>query len=184
MPDLLTHAVSELGLPVGLAPIHRLDRGTSGVVLCSPDAGVRAAIGAHFAAGEVDKRYRALVFGRTHAKGIVRRPLGDRRRDKPMPAVTRYRTLELFPKVSLIGVRPQTGRRHQIRRHLSAIGHAIVGDERYPPKRRLTVPAFPGRLWLHAEQLRLPDGRRFEAPLPQELSGHLATLRERRDAKA
>ena len=177
IPDLLTWAKAELG--VELAPIHRLDRETSGVMLCASDEGVRAEIGAWLAAGEVQKKYRALVHGRTNKKGIVRRALQDRRRGKPVPAVTRFTRRAIYGRVSLLDVRPETGRQHQIRRHLQGIGHAVVGDERYPPKRFSAVPGFPGRLWLHALRVELPDGRVFEAPLPPELEAHLALLDER-----
>lgn len=177
--DVLSWAREHAGAPEGLAPVHRLDRDTSGVMLCATDEAVRAELGARFAAGEVRKRYRALVHGRTNDKGIVRRPLPDRRRGRPVEAVTRFKRLEVLGPVSLLDVRPETGRRHQIRRHLCGIGHAVVGDERYPPKRFRSVPGFPGRLWLHALRLELPDGRAFDAPIPGVLQAHLELLRDR-----
>lgn len=179
VPDLVSWAQEHAGAPQGLAPIHRLDRQTSGVMLLSADERVRAELGAALASGRVRKRYRALVHGRTHRKGIVRRPLSDRRRGRPVEAVTRYARLAVFGRVSLLDVRPETGRRHQIRRHLSGLGHAVVGDERYPPPRFSPVAGFPGRLWLHALRLELPDGRAFDAPLPEALRAHLALLEGR-----
>jgi len=152
-PDLVSWAAEQLG--VALAPCHRLDRETSGVMLCATDERVRA------------------------EKGIVRRPLSDRRRGRDVPTVTRFTRRAIFGRVSLLDVRPETGRRHQIRRHLQGIGHPIVGDERYPPRRFRPVPGFPGRLWLHAVSVTLPDGRRFESPLPPELADHLALLEGR-----
>lgn len=178
VPDVIGWAVAH-GAPEGLAPVHRLDRDTSGVLLASHDPVLRASLGALFAEGAVRKRYLALVAGRAHAKGIVRRPLADARRGRPLPAVTRYRRLAIFGRVSLLEVRPETGRRHQIRRHLAGIGLPIVGDARYGPRRFAPVAGFPGRLWLHAASLELPDGRVFEAPLPRELADHLALLGER-----
>jgi 23S rRNA-/tRNA-specific pseudouridylate synthase len=147
------------------------------VVLFCPHA-AKAMWAEHFAEGTVQKRYLALVFGQTRDKGIIRRALADGRRSKPLEAVTRYRTLEKFSKWSLLSVRPETGRKHQIRRHLQGIGHAVIGDTRYLPRGRPTVPAFPGRLWLHAERIEI-DGRTFEAPLAPELEAHLAVLRSR-----
>jgi 23S rRNA pseudouridine955/2504/2580 synthase len=93
-------------------------------------------------------------------------------------AVTRYRLEAWLGPFSLLTVRPETGRKHQIRRHLQTIGHAVVGDDRYPPRRFRKVPGFPGRLWLHANELTLPDGRRFRAPLAAELDDHLRLLLE------
>lgn len=177
--DVLTWARGALDAPATLAPVHRLDRATSGVLLLSPDAAVRAEIGGALAEGRVKKHYRALVYGNANKKGIVRRPIRDRRRNKSLPAVTRFTRLAEFGSVSLLAVRPETGRRHQIRIHLSGIGHALVGDDRYPPRRRRSVPGFPGRLWLHALRLELPDGATLEAPLPPSLEDHLALLRER-----
>lgn len=175
--ELLSWAVQAGHAPPEVAPVHRLDRETSGVVLLSADPALRGALGRAFAVGEVHKTYRALVHGRTHRKGIVRRPLADARRGRPLEAVTRYRTLEWLGGFSLVEVRPETGRRHQIRRHLQMIGHPVVGDERYGPRRFRPVPAFPGRLWLHAARLALPDGRVFESSLPPELESHLDALR-------
>lgn len=179
IPDVITWAIEKAGAPAELAPVHRLDRETSGVLLASDDPALRASLGALFAEGSVIKRYRALVHGRTNAKGIVRRPLADSRRGRPVEAVTRYRRLAIYGRVSLLEVRPETGRKHQIRRHLAGIGHPIVGDERYGPRRPPPVTGFPGRLWLHAGSIELPDGRTFEAPLPAELEAHLALLEER-----
>ena len=177
LPDLMQRAIAE-GAPSGLAPIHRLDLETSGIVLASPDPELRAAIGAAFAQGQVVKRYRALVLGRTHKKGIISRDLPDARRGRSLRATTRYRKLEWLGPTTLISARPETGRKHQIRRHLQSIGHAVVGDERYPPKQFRAVPGFPHRLWLHAASIELPDGRFFQAPLPPELEAHLALLRD------
>lgn len=183
VPDVVSWAMEHAGAPPELAPIHRLDRETSGLLLCSDDPALRARLGALFATGEVKKTYRALVHGRTHKKGIVRRPLLDRRRGRPVAALTRWRRIASYGRVTLLEVRPETGRAHQIRRHLQGIGHPIVGDERYPPKRFLAVGGFPGRLWLHATALEF-EGRRYEAPLPPELEAHLALLEAKLAATA
>ncbi len=183
-PDLIGWAQQAVGAPAELAPVHRLDLGTSGLVLCSTDAQQRTEIGGWLARGEVSKRYRALVYGRTRRKGTVRRPLRDARRRRSLEATTRYRLLEWLGKFSYLEVRPETGRKHQIRRHLQGLGHCVIGDTRYRPKPFRTVPAFPGRLWLHAMQISLPDGRRFEAPLPPELQEHLNHLSEREKEQA
>jgi 23S rRNA-/tRNA-specific pseudouridylate synthase len=176
-PDLGSWLAKQ-DVPTGLAPAHRLDLGTSGVVLFG-SPGVIAQLGAWFSEGRVTKRYQALVFGKTRPKGIIKRPLQDGRRGKKIEAVTRYHTVEAFKTCSLLDITPQTGRKHQIRRHFQGLGHALVGDTRYGPRGRPTVPAFPGRLWLHAASLTLPDDREFEAPLPPELVAHLDALRDR-----
>jgi 23S rRNA-/tRNA-specific pseudouridylate synthase len=176
-PDLMAWAREALSADDALAPIQRLDKATSGLVLCSADPQLRAALGQALAQGKVSKTYQALVYGLTHKKGVIRRPLADARRGKPLAAQTRYKRLQAFGKLaSYLRVEPRTGRKHQIRRHLQGIGHALVGDRRYPPRRTSSVPGGPGRLWLHCGRLRLPDGRVFAAPLPAALCEHLELL--------
>jgi 23S rRNA-/tRNA-specific pseudouridylate synthase len=159
-------------------PLHRLDVDTSGVLLCTADPVERSRVQVLFAEGGVQKTYVALVHGRTHAKGIIRRGLRDARRKSTLEAVTRYTMLESLGFCTLVRVRPETGRKHQVRRHLQGLGHAVVGDRRYRPKRGRKVLGDPGRLWLHAARLVMPDGTVFEAPLPPELEAHLAVLRQ------
>ena len=173
--DLMTWIAAQPELPSDLAPAHRLDLGTSGVMLAA-GGGRRAELAAWFEAGEVEKTYLALVHGRTQRKGVIRRALKDARRDKPLDAVTRWRSKERLKGCTLLAVRPATGRKHQVRRHLHGIGNPVVGDARY---RRPGKPV-PGatRLWLHAWRIKLPDGHVFEAPLPPELEAHLEALRQ------
>lgn len=175
--DLRAWCQAQPGLPAGLEPLHRLDRDTSGVVLYSADAAERALFGKMFEKGEIEKTYLALVFGKAHQKGVIKNPLHPDHPGPAQSALTRYRMQERFSRFSLLRVQPATGRKHQVRRHLSGIHHPVVGDERYASPRFMTVPGFPNRLWLHAFRLKLPDGRLFEAPLPPELVQHLAVLR-------
>lgn len=180
VPDLVSLARAELAAPGDLSPLHRLDKGTSGILLMASDAALRGELGRQFAEGQVQKRYLALVQGGTHSKGVIRRPLADARRGRALPAVTRYRALERLGGFTLLQARPETGRKHQIRRHLQMIGRSIVGDREYRSGKPMRVPGFPGRLWLHALGVTLPDGRSFEAPLPPELLTHLQLLGSRR----
>lgn len=177
IPDLITW-IEHAGLADRpMAPIHRLDRETSGLVLCSPCADIRGQMGAWFAQGQVHKEYATLVFGETPEHATITKPLFDRRRKKTLQATTVYERLESLVGFSHLRVCPQTGRKHQIRRHLQMMGHAIVGDTRYRSKRFRKVPAFPGRLWLHAQRLELPNGWVFESSLPSALAHQLERLR-------
>ncbi|MCA9569312.1 MAG: RluA family pseudouridine synthase [Myxococcales bacterium] len=175
-PDLVTW----LGADGPWAPVHRLDAGTSGPVWMARPAAVER-WAARFRDHEVEKVYLTLVYGATRDHGTLRRPLQDGRRGRPLDAETRYRTLERFPadrpRWCLLEVRPVTGRKHQIRRHLQGVGHAVVGDDRYRPRGKPTVPAFPGRLWLHCASLAVPGMPVVTAPLPPELAAHLEVLR-------
>lgn len=175
--DLRAWLAAQPELPRGLEPLHRLDRDTSGIVLYAADAGVRGQVGKWFMEAKVHKQYLVLVQGHAHQKGVVRAPLVPDDGGAPQEAVTRYRLEEALGAFSLLRVTPETGRKHQIRRHLRGIGLAVVGDERYPPARKLRIPAYPGRLFLHAARIELPDGRAFESPLPPELAACVAALR-------
>lgn len=133
-------------------PAHRLDRGTSGVLLFGLSPEIASALGRQFEAGTVDKRYWAVVRGYPPAAGSIDHPLsrqrdayefhGDRCSTEAQPALTRYRKLaeielpvmvDRYPcsRYALLELEPVTGRRHQIRRHLKHIAHPIIGDATY-----------------------------------------------------
>lgn len=171
--------------------IHRLDRDTSGVLVVARDPQARRALQKQFRSRATEKEYIALVLGRPETvRGTIEGPIGrhpnhrQRRAIVPQgkPAVTHYETLEEFEETTLLLVRPVTGRTHQIRVHLEAIGLPVAADELYGPRRR-RVPGLM-RHFLHAARitLTLPDGtpHTFEAPLPPELEAVLETLRRER----
>jgi tRNA pseudouridine65 synthase len=162
----------QLGRPVW--PVHRLDRGTSGVLLFALSASAASLLGAMFEQGQMDKHYLALVRGWPAADdGLIDHALA---RDPELPsagqpmleAQTRWRVVQRIEwpvttdprfattRVALLNVEPQQGRRHQIRRHLKHIAHPILGDATHGkgPLNR-SVAAFLGmqRLWLHAHRL-------------------------------
>ncbi|MDB5100382.1 MAG: truC [Cyanobacteria bacterium RYN_339] len=157
-------------------PAHRLDKGTSGVLLFALDAATARAMGLVFEAGEgVSKTYRAVVRGWPDDEGLIDHPLrrmpDDMRvqRVEMQDAVTRYRTLERyelplpqgrFPttRCALVELQPLTGRRHQLRRHMKHLSHPIIGDSTHgkgPLNRDLAALLGLQRLWLHACQLGL-----------------------------
>lgn len=168
IPDLVSWIQGQRSLPRALKPAHRLDRATSGAVLCGAGKSARGTASELLAQGT--KTYLALVAGDPVDQAEVGFPIDGR------DAVTRFEVRERFEGFALLEVELVTGRKHQIRRHLSQIELPIVGDRRYGPKRPRRVPAFPGRLWLHALRLELP-GKTIEAPLPDAPAAHLDVLR-------
>lgn len=169
--SMVRDALSRPGRPAALWPVHRIDRETSGVLLFARTQDAREAVQAAWS--EVRKTYLAVVFGAPEpAEGAIELPLSEDREGNvhvgagphAKRALTRYRTLEHRAPLSLLEVRIETGRRHQIRAHLARIGHGLVGDDRY---------GVPGaRLGLHAQRLELRhprDGRALvlEAPPPR-----------------
>lgn len=176
--------------------VHRLDVGTSGVVVLAKTPSAHRALSRAFQSGAVRKTYRALVWGHPRpADGAFEDPLGrDRKDGRKMRvradgkrAVTGYRTLARLPSVADICLVPETGRTHQIRVHVSAHGHPIVGDDFYggatrwrgvrnPALRRAL--AAVARLLLHAERIEIPELRiDVAAPLPEDYQRVLNALR-------
>lgn len=173
-------------------PVHRLDRATSGLLVLACRHASLVALQRSFARREVDKRYLALLSGELREDSIiVDQPLkkirdssGQHRvivAEDGQSALTRFRVLERLPGYSYVEATIETGRTHQIRAHAAAIGHPLVGDERYnqqPP------PALVRRLFLHAHYLRLswPEERIYSSPLPEDLGQALDQLRTNRVA--
>ena len=175
--------------------VHRLDVGTSGVVLLARGEAAHRALSLAFQNRRVRKTYRALVWGHpAPAQGVLDQPLGrdprDGRRMKVRAggkaARTRYRTLARFPSAADLDLSPETGRTHQIRVHLSAHGHPIVGDDLYggatrwrgvrDPSLRRALAAV-GRPLLHAARVEIPElGIDVAAPLPEDYRRALAAL--------
>ncbi len=164
--------------------VHRLDRGTSGVIIAARTPEAKRWLQKQFATRKVKKTYIALVHGRPKeptARIIL--PI-DRNPKKPQTfrvggngkaAETTYETVKDYTDFTLLKLQPQTGRTHQLRVHLNHIGHPIVGDELYgKPAPKL------GRMFLHAYELELtlPSRERkvFQAPLAHGLQHYLDSL--------
>jgi tRNA pseudouridine65 synthase len=160
-------------------PVHRLDRGTSGVLVVALDPEAAAAIGKAFESGQVEKEYLALVRGVVRDAGTVDRPIDGH------AAVTDYEPLAVArDRYTLVRVRPRTGRSHQIRRHMKHLSHPVLGDTTHGDgreNRKLRVEVGLHRLALHAARIAFPHpgtGERVEAeaPVPDDLAGPLERL--------
>jgi 23S rRNA pseudouridine1911/1915/1917 synthase len=178
--------------------VHRLDSGTSGVMVIAKNDAAMRDLQAQFKSRRVKKTYLALVHGRVKPpRGKIDAPIGRdpkhrqkmavATRGKPREAVTVYRTLANLGAYTLLQVEPQTGRTHQIRVHLAFLGFPVVGDAVYGSKTRRSSAGKEKnalgltRQFLHAWKLEftLPrDGRAvsFVAPLAEELHAVLENL--------
>jgi 23S rRNA pseudouridine1911/1915/1917 synthase len=170
--------------------VHRLDKGTSGLLVVARTAEAYASLVEQLSRRLVERRYRALTWGSVEAEsGIIDAPVGRSGGDPTRMAVsrkgkearTRYQVVRrrLLPEPTTeLDCSLETGRTHQIRVHLSAIGHPVVGDARYRGRR----PAIEvGRPFLHAAHLAFDhpvtaERVHFDSPLPADLTAVLQTL--------
>ena len=171
--------------------VHRLDAGTSGLMVVARSEPAYSALKRAFREREVDKRYHALVQGHPDPlRGTVdgpigRHPAGDGRFaviTGGRPSVTHYDTLEAFRAASLIEVKLETGRTHQIRVHMAAVRHPCAGDRLYGADPVLADRLGLTRQWLHSVQLGFAhpaDGRwaEFRSGYPADLAHALEVLR-------
>jgi tRNA pseudouridine65 synthase len=194
--DVLTERL-RIQLGRAVFPVHRLDRGTSGVLVLALDAATARVLGAAFAAGAVEKRYLALVRGipAPRTQWIDQPiPSDEGPGATRVPARTHVHTLATYGRYALVEARPETGRLHQIRRHLKHISCPVIGDVNYGKglhNRWFRQRHGLGRMFLHAATVRLqpphhPEARgpgdpsdhrmTFDAPLPPELAEILLRL--------
>ena len=170
-------------------PVHRLDRGTSGVVVFARSADACAALQASFQAGTVQKTYVALVRGISPLAGEIDHPVPRSEGGARVDAHTSFRQLEAFAttprKLSLVVAIPRTGRFHQIRRHLKHINHPIIGDANYgkgPLNRAIRDTYGLARLALHAVRLEFAHPNtgcpiRICATMPDDFAEPLMRMR-------
>jgi len=192
--DNVVARLGRLGFARAVAPVHRLDRATSGVLVCAKTPAAASALGAAFATGEVRKRYIALVRGGLKDARDVDHPIprgeggarvAARTRITPLAEVTIDGSPLRERRYTLVCAEPVTGRFHQIRRHLKHLGHPVIGDANYGKSEhnRFIRSRFGlDRLALHAESIALPHPASGEpldihAPLPRDLAGALRAMK-------
>jgi 23S rRNA pseudouridine1911/1915/1917 synthase len=201
--NALLHRLGSQGAPgERLGLVHRLDKETSGCLVVARTEAALADLQSQFQGRTVEKSYLALVHGRLPDQGRLETPYGRHPRDRKKftsregrrRALTEWRVMERFgDRATLAEVTLHTGRTHQIRVHLSEAGHPVLADATYGGTRREARldPADPlrlaaaavGRQALHAWKLafhhpRTGRLRRFEAPVPPDLDGAIALLRQ------
>jgi 23S rRNA pseudouridine1911/1915/1917 synthase len=171
--------------------VHRLDVGTTGVMVVAKSEHAYSVLKRAFKERTVDKRYHAVVQGLPDpSRGTIDAPIDRHPKhdykfavmDGGRPSVTHYEVIEAFPNASLLDVKLETGRTHQIRVHLSALHHPCVGDLTYNADPTLAKRLGLTRQWLHARSLGFEhpsDGRwvEFTSPYPADLEHALEVLR-------
>ena len=157
---LLYHLDSLSGIGGEMRPgiVHRLDKDTSGLLLVAKNDAAHAALSRQLSDREMEKHYRAIVYGKMKApEGVIEKPIGRSKTDRKKMAVdengrwakTEWKVLKEYPDRTLLDVHIITGRTHQIRVHMASIGHPVLGDALYGHKRMPDAP----RLMLHAYSL-------------------------------
>jgi 23S rRNA pseudouridine1911/1915/1917 synthase len=184
--------IVDVGDPARPGIVHRLDKDTSGLMLVARTHAAYEELVAMLSAHEIDRRYLTLVWGiPASGAGMIDAPIGRSHRDPTRMVVsaqgkearTAYTVLETFEEpapMALVECRLETGRTHQIRVHMAAIGHAVVGDERY---RGVRPAVSTPRMVLHSASLRLDHPIHqdlelaFESPLPADLASVVEGVR-------
>ncbi len=195
-PDLAGLAEAGGGDPARPGVVHRLDKGTSGLLVVARTPDAYRSLSKQFRTHRAGREYLVLAAGTVEAdEGTIDAPIGRSSRQRTRmavtargrPARTEYRVVRRLRDpvpATLLEATLETGRTHQVRVHLMAIGHPVIGDERYgraaARPRAVVGHMEPGRLFLHAFRLSLdhPSGGRvtWEAPLPEDLAGVLGRL--------
>jgi 23S rRNA pseudouridine1911/1915/1917 synthase len=185
------YRISTSGAAERLGVVHRLDVGTSGLMVVAKSELAYSALKRAFRSREVDKRYHAVVQGHLDPlRGTIDAPIDRHPRHDyrwavvtgGRPSVTHYDTMEAFPAASLVDVRLETGRTHQIRVHFSAMRHPCVGDLTYGADPTLAERLGLRRQWLHAVSLGFAHPATgsyvsFSSGYPEDLKCALLLLR-------
>lgn len=184
------HTIATSGAAERQGVVHRLDVGTSGLMVVTKSEQAYSVLKRAFKAREVDKRYHAVVQGHLDPlRGTIDAPI-DRHPSHDYKwavvsdgkaSVTHYDTVEAFPAASLLDINLETGRTHQIRVHMSAMRHPCVGDLTYGADPTLAARLGLSRQWLHARELsflhpRTAEEVRFVSDYPEDLKRALAIL--------
>lgn len=186
---LLSHTnLADIGSPDRPGIVHRLDKDTSGLLVCAKTDEAYLGLSSQMKKREIERRYKAVVWGVIDTDGEVKLPIGRPEKGGTSmkvggrgmrEAMTQYKVLERFSQTSFIEAKLFTGRTHQIRVHLSAIGHPVVGDKVYGKKRKAPIE----RQALHSFYLsflhpKTSEQLTFESNLPEDIKNLLRSYKK------
>jgi 23S rRNA pseudouridine1911/1915/1917 synthase len=189
----LVNALLGLGKPLGMLDparpgiVHRLDKDTSGLLLVAKDDDTQARLRAAMKERRIARHYYALVRGTPSDSGTIEAPIGRHPARRSMmavvpggrPAITHYEVLQSDDRLALLEVKLETGRTHQIRVHLSHIGHPVLGDRVYGGRGELARELGLDRPFLHAFKLTFPDATGTAVEVADSLPRELLAALER-----
>ncbi|TCZ72309.1 RluA family pseudouridine synthase [Paenibacillus albiflavus] len=193
---LLYHCKDLSGINGIMRPgiVHRIDKDTSGLIIAAKNDKAHAHLAAQFKDHSITRKYIALVQGNlAHEQGTIDAPIGRDPNDRKLfmvternakHAVTHFSVIERFGDCTLVELKLETGRTHQIRVHMKFIGHALVGDPSYGRTKSVQRITMEGGQALHAAVLgfihpRTEEYMHFEAPIPEDMDKLLESLRLR-----
>lgn len=177
----VAHYFNNIGLKSKVRPVNRLDYGTSGLIIFAKNAQTQKSLSEAIKEGKIKRIYYAVVAGIVKSeRGIINYSISEKNGARQVAAdgknaLTEYRTLQRYNNASLLEINIQTGRTHQIRVHLSAIGHPIYGDSKYGKKTLLIKrPALhAGKLVFHDSAFKIPE---LQAPWPADFQNLINNL--------
>jgi 23S rRNA pseudouridine1911/1915/1917 synthase len=171
--------------------VHRLDKNVSGAIVIAKTKKMYTFLKNQFKSRQIEKHYITLVYGKiSPISGVINIPIHRSKTDptkmaasfntKGKEAITKYETIKIFNKYSLLYINLITGRPHQIRVHMKTLGHSIVGDKKYKTKDR-KIKEQLSQIFLHCKKLGFYDlnqhFKEFNAPLPKELISFLKNIK-------
>ncbi len=172
-------AIAKVGEKKRPGIVHRLDKDTSGLIVCAKNQEIYTSLVDQFKNKKVQKKYQTLVHGRVkNESGIITYSIAKVGRKQKLEAITYYKVIKYFKDFTLLDIEIKTGRMHQIRQHMKMFGYPVVGDPRYTFKNlKLKYPIQ--RHFLHSYYLKLKlanKEKEFEIDLPKDLEEYLKKL--------
>lgn len=177
LTDLVNRELDERNVEANAYPCHRLDRETSGLILYAKGKSIQQLMMEEFRKRSVKKRYIAFVHGNVRKDSdVIKKPIFNRNKNRPEPAITNYKVLERRKDFTVLEVEPVTGKTNQIRLHLKAIGHPLVGESVFVFRKDFKLKFK--RVALHAEKIEFThpvtkEKMNFSSPLPEDMSNFL-----------